>query len=373
MESFFSRYKNALVLIAILLVQIIALATQVNRPVDALQPDGRHVRLVRLWAAAVIIPFERLSTGLGHGVRGAWLNYVALRHVRQQNLELQKQIAQLRVERAALAEDALAGQRLSTLLHFQQRFVSRTVVAQVVGTSGSEQSRLLILDKGWKDGLQPGMPVMTPEGVVGKLRDVFASTSQLLLLTDATSGAGVMFQTTRTRGVLRGTSEGRLQIGTLAADPQIKPGEIVLTSGGDQVFPRGLPVGTVESIAPDPRQPPYVKLTLRPAASLTRLDEVFVITALGAGLSSQTEHELASDVATHAADIGAERLPGLHDPKLSSPADQVRPGGGAADVVPPPENSTNLVPKPRPVMHPDRYSPGAAPPAEDLRPGAPKP
>lgn len=371
MESFFSRFKNALVLIAILLVQTIALATQVHRPADPLRPDGQHVRLIRLWAAAIIVPFERLTSGTGHGIRGAWSNYVALRQVRQQNLDLQRQIAQLRLERASLAEDALEAHRLGALLNFKQHYASTTVVAQVVGTSGSEQSRLLMLDKGWHDGLRPGMPVVTPDGIVGKLRDVFPSTSQLLLISDGTSGAGVMLQTTRTRAVLRGTPQGRLLINNLTSDPRIKVGEVVLTSGGDQVYPRGLPVGSIESIAPDRDHPPYTTITLKPAANLLQLEEVLVITATGESLTPQTEQELAADAAsTHAADIGAERLPSVHD---SSSNDQSANPNAAADAaLPPPANSTNLTPHPKPALHPDRYSPGAAPPADSLTPGAPR-
>ena len=134
MESFFSRFKNALVLIAILLAQTIALATQINRPVDPLHPDGPQVRLVRLWVTAPVSWAERLSTFGGHGVRSAWNNYIDLRHVRQQNQDLKKQVDDLRLERARLAEDALEAQRLKTLLGFRQNYASATVVAQVIGT-----------------------------------------------------------------------------------------------------------------------------------------------------------------------------------------------------------------------------------------------
>ena len=210
------------------------------------------MRLLRLWALSVITPFERAFTGSGHGVRTIWTNYVALRGVRQQNQQLQHEVADLRLQRAALAEDALQGQRLQQLLNFQQHYVAKTVAAEVIGTSGSDAGRLLILNKGASDGLAPEMPVITPDGVVGKLRDVGSHTSQLLLLSDPSSGAGVTLASTRIRAVVRGTAAGKLQIQNLTEDSRIQSGEKVLTSGGDQVFPRGLPIGTIESIAPDP-------------------------------------------------------------------------------------------------------------------------
>ena len=367
MESFLTRFKNALVLIVLLLVQTIGLATQVNRPVDPSHPDGAGVRLLRLWALGAVSPFERLSNGSGHKVRGFWANYADLRHVRQQNADLQKELGELRLERAALTQDALEGQRLRGLLGFRQTYARTTVAAQVIGTSGSDASRLLVLDKGARDGLRPGMPVITPDGIVGKLRDVFPHTSQLLLLSDPTSGAGVILESTRIHAILRGSPQGRIQILNLTPDARIKPGEKILTSGGDRVFPRGLPVGVIESIVPDPEHQPFTAITLKPAANLAQLDEVLVVT----GVTADLGQDEASDPGNNAADVSAERLPGLHDGKdgdAAPPADQ-----GVPDGMPPPDNSTSLVPKPKPVVHPDRYSPGAAPQAAELTPGSPKP
>jgi rod shape-determining protein MreC len=367
MESFFSRFKNPLVLIAILLAQAIALATQVRRVQDPLRPDGQHVRLVRMWASWMVSPFERLSAWTGHGIRYGWSDYVDLRHVRQQNEDLQKQLAQLRLERAAISEDAVAAERLRALLGFKQKYIEATVAAQVIGTSGSDQSRLLTLDKGSDYGLKPDMAVITPDGAVGKLRDVFPHTSQLLLLSDATSGAGVLLQSTRIRTVLHGSATGDLEITNLTQDSRIKAGEKVLTTGGDQVFPRGLAVGTVESIKPDPEHPPYTIITLKPAANLNQLEEVLVVTATGNTLDPKTEQELDTDAQTRAADITAQRLPSLRDGKAEEDPN------AKPDAMPPPDNSTELVPKPKPAVHPDRYSPGSAPPATELTPGAPKP
>ena len=371
MESFFSRYKNPLALIAILLVQAVALATQVRRQPDPAHPDGKHVRLVRMWANALVSPAERLSAFSGHGVRGAWGNYVNLRHTREQNVELQKQLAQLRLEQAAIAEDAVEAHRLRALMEFKQHYITATVAAQVIGTSGSDQSRLLIIDKGAQDGLKPGMPVITPDGVVGKLRDVFASTSQLLLLNDPTSGAGVLLQSTRIRAIVKGSPQGSVVISNLTPDDRIKPGEKVLTSGGDQVFPRGLAVGVVESIKPDLEHQPYTLITLKPAANLNQLEEVLVVTATGNALDPRTEQELADAAEMHAADVSAERLPSLHDQKTPDVA--ADPNAKPQDAAPPPDNSTELVPKPKPAIHPDRYSPGSAAPAAELTPGAAEP
>ncbi len=387
MESFFTRFKNVLVLVAVLLAQTIALAIQVRRPLESGAPDGGKVTLVRYWVVSVATPFERFFLGIGRNVRGGWSNYVDLRHTRQQNHDLQDEIARLRLEQAALAEDAMQGHRLQALLDFQQHYVATTVAAQVIGTSGTDLSRVLYIDKGSKDGLKPDQAVITPDGIVGKLRDVFPHTSQVLLINDQTSGAGVLLATTRIRGILRGSTTGRIQINNLTSDSRIKPGEQVLTSGGDQVYPRGLKVGTIESIVPDPDHQPYTLIQLRPAANLFQLEEVLVITGTQSLLPEQTKKDLAIGAQTaeeqaeaarvaaaeaaaeaaakSAAQIVADRLPSLHDPN--------NPDADATNAADPtaPKPIGGLVPKPKPALHPDRYTPGAAPPATTLQPGAP--
>jgi len=376
MESFVTRFKNVLVLVAILLAQTIGLAVQVRRPVEPGAPDGSSVTLIRYWAVATVTPFEQFFHGLGYYVRHGWSNYVDLRHTRQQNHDLQEQIARLRIEQAALSEDAIQGHRLQALLDFQQHYVAATVAAQVIGTSGSDLSRVLYIDKGSKDGLKPDQAVITPDGIIGKLRDVFAHTSQVLLINDQTSGAGVLLATTRIRAILRGSTTGQILINNLTPDSRIKPGEQVLTSGGDQVYPRGLPVGTVESIKPDPDHQPYTLIQLRPAANLNQLEEVLVITGTQPTLPAEAQHDLAVGAATaeaqqaaeaaakSAAQIVADRLPSLHDLDTND-ATPATPGAAAVTPV-------GVVPKPLPTIHPDRYTPGTTPPAADLKPGAPE-
>lgn len=381
MESFFVRFKNVLVLVTVLLVQTIGLAIQVRRPVVAGAPDGAKVTLLRTWAVAVITPIERIFHGIGYNVRSGWSNYVDLRNTRQQNRELKDEIARLRLEQAELAEDALQGHRLQALLNFQRNYVTSTLAAQVIGTSGTDQSRVLYLDKGATDGLKVDQAVMTPDGVVGKIRETFPHTAQVLLLNDSTSGAGVLLASTRIRAILRGSQSGRIVITNLTPDERIKPGEKVLTSGGDQVYPRGLSVGTVESIVPDPDHQPYTLITVKPSTNLFQLEEVLVITGTQGNLPALAQKDLSQGAATakemaeakaaaaeaaaqSAAQIIAEKLPSLQEGTATDPnasADAAK----STDAHP-----AGVVPRPLPVLHPDRYSPGAAPPASALKPGA---
>ena len=237
MESIFVRYRNLLVLLAILVAQLIGLAMQVRRTGEGrstLDPsDGSGVRLIRLWANALVSPPERLIHSSSQGAGSLWQNYIDLRHVRRENQDLQQTIDRLRLEQASLLEDARQGQRLQELLNFQEKYIYKTVAAQAIGSSGSQQSRVFYIDKGADDGLARDNAVITADGIVGKVRDVFPHTAQVLAVNDQTSGAGVILETTRIRGILRGDPNGLLEIIDILADKRIfVVPDILANSGG---------------------------------------------------------------------------------------------------------------------------------------------
>jgi rod shape-determining protein MreC len=380
MESFLSRYKNGLVLLVVLLAQLIGLALQVRRPLPN-QPDGPPVRLLRYWMVSLITPPARVSHGAGRGVRGIWSNYIDLWHVRQQNLDLKAELDRLRLEQGAIAEDARQGQRLEHLLDFKEHYIYKTATAQVIGTAGSDRSRLLIIDKGSRDGIALDMPVITPDGIVGKIREVFPHTAQVLEISDQSSGAGVILETTRIRGVLRGNAFGQPQIINILPDDRIKPGERVITSGGDQIYPRGLPVGVVDRVANDPERNPYVDVIVQPSANLSRLEEVLVITSTGDQVPATEDSDLAeseADAKQHsAAEVLSEKLPSIRDPNApAADGAATAPGtaatGAAGAGTTPPEKADGPAPpppKPPPPLHPDRFTPGASPAAVVSVPG----
>jgi rod shape-determining protein MreC len=373
MESFFSRYKNALVLILVLLAQVIGVAVQVRRPLprEHAQPDAGGVRLIRYWAISLVSPPERLVHWLGTSILGVWDNYLDLIHVRQQNKDLEAELRRLRIEQGGIAEDARQGQRLQQLLAFKEKYVYQTMPAQIIGTSGTEQSRILSIDKGAKDGIVVDMPVITPDGIVGRIREVFPHTSQVLEITDPTSGAGVILSTTRIRGILRGNALGQPQVVRVMPDDRIKEGEPVVTSGGDQIFPRGLAVGVVDRVVVDPEHDPLVDVLIRPAANLSQLEEVLIITNMGDQVTPKQKLDMIQSEAAanaeqlKASEVLAERLPTRIDPDAPKTDDENSDdsadaeGEGIARPMRPPS-----------ALHPDRFTPNTTPTAESLMPGA---
>jgi rod shape-determining protein MreC len=368
MESFVVRYRNLLVLLALLLIQVIGLAVQVRRTNSGRRTldtsDSSGVRLIRLWANAIVSPPERIVEFSKTGVGGFWKSYIDLRHIRQQNQDLQDTVDRLRLEQAALLEDARQGERLQAMLGFQQKYIYSTLPAQIIGSSGSQQSRVFYIDKGKADGLAHDMAVITADGIVGKVRDAFPHTAQVLAINDQTSGAGVILETTRIRGILRGNEQGQPEIVGILADQRIKPGEKVLTAGGDEIFPRGLPVGAVEKVVTDPDRDGFIDVIVKPAAHLDRLDEVLVITSTKPRFPPQDEKDIATSEELKGADaaalteqrkaalIMAERLPGLTDP--NAPPKPPVPGANGAPATP----TAPAIPKLLPPQHPDRFTPG---------------
>ncbi|HEY7403740.1 MAG TPA: rod shape-determining protein MreC [Candidatus Angelobacter sp.] len=335
MENFFVRYKNPLVLMAVLLIQVVALATQVKRQENG-RAAGGGTRLIRVWTVTAFTPVEKIFVSTGHFFRDGWHNYVDLRNVRKQNKDLQDEVARLQMEQARLRQDADQAKRLQTVLDFKERYVARTIAAQVIGTSGTEQSRIIIVDKGAHDGIKPDMAVITPDGIVGKVKEVFPLSSQVLLISDHDSGAGAILENTRLQGIVKGSPSGELQINDVMSDEKVEAGEHVITSGGDRIFPKGLSVGTVISATPDRDNDPFLNIRVKPAADLRRLEEVLVV------IKMAEEAPVPSGTGPiRAADILSQRLPSI--PKQedkaaktagSSPTPTPGPAGGVNQTKP---------------------------------------
>jgi rod shape-determining protein MreC len=337
MENLLARYRNVSILVAVLFAQVLGLAIQVKRA-----NENRPARLIRIWTVGAITPFERTIMWVQGGLSNLWQSYVYLRGVRQENRDLKAEIQRLRLEQVRLHNDAAQAQRLQALLGFREQYASKTVAAQVIGSSGSEQSRSIYIDKGSSAGIEKDMPVITVDGVVGKVLRVFSNTAQVLLINDQSSGVGAILEKSRLQGILRGTPAGEVVLEKVMADEMVDPGEKVLTSGGDQIFPKGLPVGFVTKASPGPEL--FLIIRVHPTANLGRLEEVLVITK-----KEDRSPPVASAETTplRASDILAQRLPSVpekptvltnnaSDPKSagSTSRTSTRPPATAATNVP---------------------------------------
>jgi len=331
MENIITRYRNASFLVAVLFIQMLMLGVQVKRT-----DENRSTRLIRVWAVDAITPFEKVIVGIQHGVAGLWHEYFYLRGVRQENRDLKQQIERMQLEEVRLKNDADQARRLQKLLGFKEQVISKVLAAQVIGSSGSERSRVIYIDKGTHDGIEKDMPVITAEGVVGKVLHVFNSTSEVLLIDDQTSGVGTILEQSRLQGVLKGTPGGEVILDKVMNGEQVQSGERVLTSGGDEIFPKGLLIGTVAGAVHGPES--FLAISIKPAADLGRLEEVLVITK-----KERQEPEVA-DTNSRAVDILAERLPSVPDKKpdekISGTKDQASANAATGASHAPTANAT---------------------------------
>lgn len=329
MDNFLSRYRNVSILVAILFAQVLGLAIQVRR-----SSDSESTRLIRVWAVGAVTPFEKTIVWAQSSVSNLWHNYFYLRGVRQENRDLKNEIQRLQLEQVRLSQDAQQARRLQALLGFKEQFISKTLAAQVIGFSGSELSRAVYIDKGSGDGLHRDMAVITADGIVGKILRVYGSTSLVLLIDDQTSGVGVFLEGSRLQGVLRGTPAGGVVLEKILGDELVQSGEKVLTSGGDQIFPKGLSAGTVTNVSRGGDS--FLNIRVRPAANLGKLEEVLVITQ-----DEEKTPVVDSTVPMRAVDILARRLPSVPDKPPAEASPTTAPGSDGAPDTPPPSKSAN--------------------------------
>jgi len=324
------RYRNLIVLVGVLFAQVLGLAVQVKRT-----SDSESTRLIRVWAVGAVTPFEKVLLWGQISSGNLWHNYFYLRGVRAENRNLKAQIEQMRLEQVRMSQDADQERRLQALLAFKEQFISQTMAAQVIGGTGSELSRSVYIDKGHNDGIKPDMAVITADGVVGKILRVYRTTSLVLLIDDQTSGVGAILDKTRLQGILRGTPSVEVALEKVMSDETVPAGELVLTSGGDGIFPKGLLVGRVTKVTPGAEL--FLNIHVRPAADLSKLEEVLVVTKI-----DERQAEPDHTGAARAVDILAERLPGVPSKPENAekgPAPAIAAPGDAKPKAAPPQAS----------------------------------
>jgi rod shape-determining protein MreC len=264
-----SRHKSLTLLATVVVAQVLLLAVQIKRE--------RQVRLIRVWAVELISPLQRIGSWTIHGAQHGWGGYIGLRRAQQENDAMRAELDRLKVRNAELEGRALEADRLAALLNFRTSHQEVPMIAaSVIGASPDSGSQVIYINKGSRDGIRRDMGVITPDGVVGKILAVFPDTSQVLRLDDKESGVGALLAGTRTQGPVKGTGAPLLSLDYISNDEKVAEGQTVLTSGQDRIFPKDLPVGTVVDFVSDPKTP-FMRIRVRPAAHLDRLEEVLVL------------------------------------------------------------------------------------------------
>jgi rod shape-determining protein MreC len=266
MRAFIKRRSSFFILLAVVTAQILLLSAQITRNHD--------VRLIRYWAVAVFDPMQRALRGVLDVSASAYTTYRHLWGAQQENQELHVQLVAAQAQIQRLAEQAGETQRLRSLLEFKNQLALQTVAAEVIASSPGENSHAIFIDRGWDSGVTSDLAVLSPQGVVGKVLAIYPHSAQVLLVTDPSSGVGVTLAQSRVQGVLKGGSGNLCNLHYVMNEEPVAPGEAVVTSGLDQVYPKGLPVGTVVKVGDGNI---YKNIIVKPSVDLNRLEMVLVV------------------------------------------------------------------------------------------------
>jgi len=262
------RHRSLALLAGVLVAQVLLLAVQIRR-------DTQRVRLIRVWAVGSVTPFERAGTWTITKVRGTWNGYIALVHTHREDQELKAEMDRLKVRNAQLEGQSAEAQRLAAMLGFINAHTEVPMVAaRVIAASADSSSHTFYINRGEREGIRRNMAVITADGVVGKVLEVYGHVSNVLEITDRDSGVGALLAESRIQGPVGGTGEPTMVMKYVSNDDTVNVGQQILTSGQDQIFPKDLPVGKITEVKPGS---PFKLIRVKPAAHLDQLEEVMVL------------------------------------------------------------------------------------------------
>ena len=239
------------------------------------QIKNEPVGALLMW---ILRPLQIAGQGTANWIKGFRDNYDTLAGFRGENERLRKRVQTLEIERQRLLEAEATNRRLQQLLDFRSELPGGAITASIIANSATSWFQSCVLNKGSADGVRKGMAVVTPLGIIGKVVSVTGRTAKVLLLTDPNSGIDVLVQRTRSRGIVSGSLESGTVLKYMKRSEDVQEGDRLVTSGMDNVFPKGLLVGTVIKVRKQNRGL-FQSVEVWPAVQAGRVEEVLVVAA----------------------------------------------------------------------------------------------
>lgn len=267
------RQRPGVLLAAAMLLHVVLISAQVN--------TASGLPMLQVVTFGAFAEVQRATMSAVDGVRHVWAGYIALREVQRENEALTQVVQSLQVR---LQEERALAQRtdnLRQLLELHERSGLDTTAAEIIASAASPEFRTVTIDKGTADGLAANMAVISPAGVVGRVILPSTRASQVQLLVDRNAAAGALIERTRTQGVIVGHGDGTFRMEYVPGSADVKPGDLVVTSGIDGIYPKGFVIGTIDVVDRGPGL--YHEISVRPAVEFSRLEEVLVVRTPGAG------------------------------------------------------------------------------------------
>ncbi len=271
------RLRRYGLLVSVLLICLLLLTVQTRGGGTGRAPD---------LIALVVTPAQSLLMNIHRGALGAWTSYVDWKTVRSENMVLRAEAQRLKLQALQVEEIREENARFRRLLALRERLPLATLAGEVVGREAGGWMRTLTVNRGRGSGIGRQVPVIVPEGLVGRVVQVRAGASVVQLLNDPASTVGAVAQRTRTPGLVEGDTTGRVRFKFMTRDKaQVAVGDLVVTSGLGGLFPKGLPIGQVVAIQ-DKGSALFHYAVLAPAVDFTRVEEVLLLTG-------QTQQDIA--------------------------------------------------------------------------------
>ena len=263
--------RAAIVLIPLLVMHLVLISLQIE--------DRGGTTLFRKWVVTSGAPFLSASSAVSRALGGVWSGYVWLVGARAENHSLRETLSALTIQNQALAGLKLENDRLKQLLEFKDSQGIQTLGARVVGRVPDYLAHMVYIDRGAADGVKVDMAVISGYGAAGRAVLVSPHQAQVQLITNADASVGAMLATSRSPGVLRGTGGNLLHLEYVNNTEEVAVGEIVVCSGLDGVFPKGIPLGKVVNSRKG--RTVFREIEVEPFADLLRIEEVLLVVRAG--------------------------------------------------------------------------------------------
>jgi rod shape-determining protein MreC len=267
MLHWLSERKSPILFIAILtaLLAVVSYHARGDRGQSALEQ-------AMFWAGT---PVLKTVDTVAAGVRGVRDRFVTLQTLRQENRRLREELSRSRNVDSLRDEFRLENDRLRLLLGLQESVSWPSVAARVTRLKADDMYRTAGLTIPPEAGVEEGMPVLSPHGVVGRIMRVAGTKATIRLVTDPSSGTAVLTMRGRVQGIVSGAGGGLLKMDYVVRSADIASDDLVLTSGLDGIFPKGIPVGIVEEV--EKSQGLVQEVAVYPVVPLDRLEEVLIL------------------------------------------------------------------------------------------------
>ena len=262
------RYRTPLLIVLGILLVFSVLSLSLKRSPVLKKVEGLVV--------TVTAPGLQALEYLGRSGKWVWQDYFNLVGAKQENEQLRQSLEEYRQKEVRYQEAQQALTRLEGLLDLKRQVALPVIGARVIAYDPSLWSRCALIDQGKAQGVKTGLPVLAPEGIVGRVVETYPQYAKVMLIVDRKSGADAMVQRTRVRGILQGKGGNRCSLDFVPKSADVQLGDLVLASGLASIYPKGLVFGKVtEANKKNPGV--FQEIEVTPAVDLSALEEVLVV------------------------------------------------------------------------------------------------